>query len=461
MAATVGRSRALGSSFVVFSGTLGVTWIALVGTPDAGVKPFHLSGFVFAVVAASRVGAVDRAVHVIRRWWAFWVGLALWLCSLAWASVVWADPYAPQGKILQQGASATVALLVATAFTRVDNEALRRRLWWCAPAAVTTTLLFLFVPLVRAGVNPLGVIGDALRTGNSGVILFGLFSQAFAGAGSEVIRTGLRHECISGIIATGAITLLVWDRDRPGRRWATLFGGAALAAALALVVFSLTRTMSATVAAWLLLVAARPLVRGRGRPTELLVAVAIVVGTLVLLFGPASALFAGRYVSGENRSLEVRSEASGEVIEDPFASLPFGSPAERDGDRVESPHNVVLDGLLAGGMLGLVGTSLMFGAVMIRLAGEVSSYLRGADDWHLPVTRAPVLLLGLQPVARFLSNGGGLLSLADWVALGAFFGLVTANDRLGRPRDQAGVSMPGSWAQVRSGTSASSGKNRP
>jgi hypothetical protein len=105
-----------------------------------------------------------------------------------------------------------------------------------------------------------------------------------------------------------------------------------------------------------------------------------------------------------------------------------------DVDIEASPHNVVLDALLAGGLVGALAALAYFLMLAVAVGRLAVEYLVGSDTWHLPVSRAATIGIGLIPTVRLLTAGGGILSFGEWAAAAAFFALVAANARAAKGR---------------------------
>jgi hypothetical protein len=70
---------------------------------------------------------------------------------------------------------------------------------------------------------------------------------------------------------------------------------------------------------------------------------------------------------------------------------------------------------------------------------ELRRYLTAAQHWVLPFHHRWVLVLGLLPLVRWFTAGGGALHMTDWTAAAFFLGLVEANRRAGRIEAPADV----------------------
>jgi hypothetical protein len=403
--------------------TCGIQWLDIVSAGSLSLKWFHGPAIALLAVTVLVPDLGGRLVRVLEVWGAFWAAWAVYLSAIVVAQVVHDDPYFPLPHVPKQLLYSSIALAAAVAAFSLASPFGRRAAAWAAGAAAALGLIVLCRPLLASGVNPATITWSAIRTGQPDQIIYGIFQRAFIGtdvATADPVQANLRHGLASALALAIFLTALVRPTlDRHRRRVAD--AGIVLAASF--LALTLSRSAILAVLVWVLIMALTPLVRGRAPLRQWLLPALLVVGAVAVFVLPAGQLFEERFV-GEQGSAEVRGTNSTEVIE-AFDRYALGA---NDLSIDASPHNVVLDGLLAGGYVAAAAGLVLLGTYVLILGRLVGDHL-AERPWALPLSRAAAIGIGVVPLVRLISAGGGLLNLAEWVGAGTFMGLVALERR--------------------------------
>jgi hypothetical protein len=413
--------------------TCGIGWLDVVRGGSLSLKWFH--GVAAALVAAAFVlpDLGGRLLRIMGVWGAFWAAWCVYLAAAVMAQVVNADPYFPLLNIPKHIVYSGVALAAAVAAFSLPTSTGRRALTWAAGATAGLGVVVLCRPLIASGVNPAALTWSAIRSGQPDQIIFGIFQRSFIGteiATVDPVQANLRHGLASALALSIFLTALVRPTLALERR---RVADAGIVAASLFLALTLSRAAILAVLIWVLIMALTPLVRGRAPLGHWVVPVVLPVVAVAIVVLPIGRIFAERFE--DQSSAAVRSSNSAQVIEH-FDQYAVGA----DGLSIDaSPHNVVLDGLLAGGYVGAAAGVVLFGSFVLILGRLIGDHL-AERDWALPFSRAATIGIGVVPVVRMVTAGGGLPNLAEWVGAGIFMGLV-ALERLQaqRPSERLGT----------------------
>lgn len=421
------RDARLAWALVAVVATAGVQWFGLLGAGSLALKWFHLAAVALVAVVLLTPDLGARIEVIAHRWGVFWVAYAVYLAAVLSTHVLRHEPFLPLSLFARQVVYGAAGALVAVAALSLVTESARRALSWTALISSAVALVALFEPLVRLGLNPVSLLIDGFLGGRPELVIFGLFRASFASAGGladEAVRANLRHGLASAMALSLFLTALARaDLPRVRRHVADL--GMGMAGVI--VAITLSRSIILAVIAWLAIVTARPLVRGKASLRRWALPALLAGSVVVLAFSPAGDVFEERFLTDEG-SVSARGANLTDALDHADEYLLGADGVEPEA----SPHNVVLDALLAGGLLGALAALAGFVVLAAALAQLSFHYLTGAASWHVPVSQAATIGIGLIPLARFLTAGGGLLSFGEWAALGVFFALLAANARAAR-----------------------------
>jgi hypothetical protein len=425
--------RAVAIGWLVLMATLPIQWMQIASSSVGIVRWFHLGALAFVTLALASI-PVRRCLRTVwRASGPFVLATSSWLVVLAAASHRHGQGLSSDA--VQQGAYALIAFVVAAWFVRLlrdDDEGL----WgWVLATGVVTLVSFLVIfdnSARDAGVNALDTAVRGITTGNTDLIEFDLFRRTFAEAstGETDARSNVRHEVFASLVVAMWVSVLAWSRChlRAGRPVML-----AVVAVTGLLTFiSLSRATYLMVALVAVPLGLRALLNrwATRRETYLLVAstwlvlAATVTGLYVVLF---NRLFE------DSDSYEGRSDHLGEAVSaiaDQFFVGHVGTPRA---------HNIVLDTWFRAGVAGGLAAAAM--VVMVAVATfhfgrrvVVARQLDWAD--------VALFSLGVVPLVRMFTAGGGTLHLTSWVALGVVGGAWAARHRTSTARPPAGAPAP-------------------
>jgi hypothetical protein len=413
-------------AFLAVVATAGVQWFGLAAASSLSLKWFHLAVALLTVVVILATDLPRRIEIISHHWGPFWVAFGVYLASILLAHIVNEDPFLPLALFARQVVYAAAGFVLAMAALSLVTPAARRALALASCVTSVVAVVALFVPLMELGLNPVGLLIDGFLGGQPEVVIFGLFRAAFASAGGladEAVRANLRHGLASALALSVFLTALV--RPRVGRNL-RLVSDVGTVVAVLLLSITLSRSVILAVLVWLLLVTVRPLFRGRASTLRWALPGLIAASVVLLAVAPPGQIFEERFTADDG-SADARAGALGDAIENIDEYLLGANDLEAEA----SPHNVVFDALLAGGLLGALAALVFFGFFAVAVIRLTISYLVDRPDWHLPVSRAAAVGIGLVPAARFLTAGGGILTLGEWMGAATFMALVASNARAG------------------------------
>jgi len=411
-------------AFLAVTATAGVQWFGLAGASSLSLKWFHLAALGLVALVLVTPDLAARLEVVTHRWGPFWIAVIVYLAAVLVTHVIRPEPFLPLAIFARQALYAGAGLVLAVAAVSLPTRRARRPLGLAALASATVAIVALFEPLIRRGINPVTVLIDGLLGGSPDVVVFGLFRASFASAGGladEAVRANLRHGLASALALSIFLTALV-RADLP--RWYRRVADVGIAFAGVLLAITLSRSVILAVVIWLAVVTARPAFRQRGSLWRWSLPAILVASVAVLALSPLGQVFEERFLTNEGSASEREANVTGALEHvDEYLLGANGVDVEA------SPHNVVLDALLAGGVVGALAALVFFGLLAAALVRLTAQYLAGSTAWHLPVSHAATIGIGLIPLVRFLTAGGGMLSFGEWAAAGAFLALVAVNGR--------------------------------
>ncbi len=410
---------------------LTLEWVTVSGAAGGFVKPFHLGLVAVAALAFLR-WPVGRLVGPVLHRFAGIHGAYLLLVAVSLAGgLAFTNPYFSRSTGLRVLTYAVGSLVLAGVVARLALEPRARRMLALAGAAAAVTVAVgITVGLAATGANPLGVLGEALAKGDPDIVSNRLLRTAFR-SNEDLADVGanLRHKVFLAVLLATFVGLAFMPsrHDRADRSRRRLVMAASVLGAV-LVVLSLSRSTILCLAVAAALGPLRSIVRNRARPAQAIAAVVGLAVAAALLVSPVAELLGERFAA--NRSYERRLAAAGPGFLDGFGGATLAGTTK---GAVPTPHNLVLDAWLSGGVAAFVLAVVL----LLSLAGlwlaMARRYLRGRPGWHLPVGQQWVLGMGLIPLVRAFT-AGNQFHMVEWSAIGVFTGLVLANERLARER---------------------------
>jgi len=272
-----------------------------------------------------------------------------------------------------------------------------------------------------------------LQGGSVQSYLNGVFRPAAQAAarlvGAARDSSNVRHQLTEALIL--AAGLAIWRGS--GRTRSLTIGIAS-----ATVVMSLSRSsmLAASVpVAIFVAIRLREMLR-RFRLTPASVSAIVVVLGLLPTVGTA---IARRLSGADDLSAERRASAVGEAIHEAGRSYLVGLDIPRT--DVQSPHNLLLDSLLGGGVVSLVGALMLLMIALRVLLHCIRRAWRATSSEELRWALGCVTVASV-PVVRYLTAGDGFLELPLWAGLGLAIGMFDHGHRRGVPHLLAGQQHP-------------------
>lgn len=428
-----GIEQAIAWALVALLATLTLEWVILSGFTGGFVKPFHVSSLVLAGLVLSRWRPLSVISPVLRHHGAIYVSYVLLLALTLVSTLAYTFPFQPTPALIRQASYVAISVVVAGALFRIVHQRpVQQVLAWSGVVTVGVVVSGLFAALAAQGVNPLQLLGQAVAQGDPDVIIYQVFRVAFRSSDDLAeVGANLRHKVFIAL-ALGVFVGLAFLPAIARRRLAVrsvmvgvgLLGGA-------LVVVSLSRSAILILAIPLILAPLRLLLRRRARSGQVVLLGVVAVALVGLVVSPAADLLAARFSA--SGSYEARLDAvSSEFLSVFTDAALIGAPRT----AVEtSPHNLVLNGWLAGGVGGAICTVILLVAHGRLWLQMLRQYLRGSPGWVLPIDRLWLLAIGAIPLVRAFT-AGNQFHLIEWTALGFFVAVTSANHRAA---DRAGV----------------------
>ncbi len=288
---------------------------------------------------------------------------------------------------------------------------------WSAAVAAVALVGGLTLSMLGNGVNPLGVVQQAVATGDPEVLQRELFRSSFTGYGfdEETVRGNLRHEIFGAILL--AMYVSSWAvRMRPLVSSALRIAfRVSMVVCVVLLLVSMSRSVLIAAAAWPLVSLMQAVRTMSLTRRQMVTAYACGAAVLLLLVSGLGKVLWTRFTE-DTASYEAR----GGRYENAFASIREnfflgGVPVEG-----VSSHNFVLDSWLRGGVLmGVVAAVILL--LLVAAWVRVLVRLPLEPSWMVPVAAAFAL-----PIDRMLTVGSGLIPPVEWLTLGFIAGVAAA-----------------------------------
>jgi O-antigen ligase len=287
---------------------------------------------------------------------------------------------------------------------------------------VSVTIIgVLGVMFARSGINPASVLAEAVSEARFQPILLA-FRFIHEDVNENAATSTLRHFEVRAMVVASLLGIAMLGSHSRRSSWLLAGSSFVLASAAAFVTFSRGNILALSVAVLPALVWWLRRVAVRWRVAVIGAVVAIGVGLLQV------GVVADALWEKSNDSSEVR----GERLEQSLELLDDGvwtgvAKFLPDGRRLESPHNIVLDLWLGGGVAAaLCGAILVVLAVVLTI--RIGARALRAD--HLEPLMAWSAVFGLMGlvVIRMLTGGGGMLDPVSWFGFGAVLAIRTAHD---------------------------------
>lgn len=404
-----------------FFAVLPFQWIAAAG--GAKLPYLALLAGLSALFLAPR--AINGATGVLNRAMLWLVPYAVYLMVLHVAL----HGSQGQGIALRQAFFLSGFVLVA-AWLAASRDPARMVRWW-GGAAILSFLAGSEWIARGLGLGWPEAVVRFVQSGDLNFVVYGFFREIFnaTAGGAEANVAASQKNMVSATMLLGLILFRAGhaggDRDRLGLAMTVLV--------VALLIMLNTRTVLLSLALALVLIGLMGALRGRqltlGAFLLRIFAALAASLALVLVFSSATALtdVLGARFAFDDYSSGARLQQyvwALQRIEQAF--LTGSGYAELNGHPV---HNLFLGAFMHAGVGAFLLVCFVYGVLLAAWWGFALRATVSTGYWVLPVRAEWVAVLPLQPMLRmWFSGDAGHNSLVEWTALGAFAGLVAANE---------------------------------
>lgn len=391
---------------------LPLQWFVLGQTPLGAMRLHQAVLLVAAAVLA--LSRPPRVLAGVLRTAAPFLVLNV-LLLLVWSAIAAHQgvlPRTPVQEALYLGVFVVFGAYFARAASRAEPGVLEL-LRWSAVASVTVLVLALTLSMLNNGVNPLGVLGQAIAAADPELLQKELFRSSFAGYGfdAETVRGNIRHEVFGAVLAAMYVSVWAEQLVPGGRGKGRALRRLGLAAGTVLLLMSMSRAVLIAAAIWPLLVIFRAAVTYTITRRQVALLGAAVVGLLVLVVSGVAQVLWVRFTQ-DTSSYQSRAGRYG----DAFATIRLNFWTGVGETTSSASHNYVIDAWLRIGVLGAAIAAAILAVLLVSWAMVV---LRLAVDpvWMVPVAAAFAL-----PLVRMLTSGTGLIPPVGWFVLAFIVG---------------------------------------
>lgn len=371
------------------------------------MRPFHLAALFFVAANLMTPRGGRPVLRVVRSTAVFSAAIVCWLVFVAAAQVYHQVSIA---ETVQQAIYAGTALSAAGFFAALHCGGPEgwKVIRWSALVALGSFGVFFLHSARSAGIDPIGLVVEAVRSGDPGVLQFSLYRPVF-GTGSG------RHEVFAALLVMMWVSVYAQGRAPLTRTWRRLLYRASVLGCAGAVVISLSRAIILALALAAGVYVLRSLASGGRTGQKIMVGYFAAMGLCVAAYLGLFGLLGERFVA-DTASYSERAV----VLESSLESNPLvGTPAQDI-----SSHNFVLDSWLRAGLLGALAATMAFVAVLVAWGRTVARAMSTSAAGH-----AAMAALVALPVVRLMTAGGGVLHLTEWLALGFFGGYLARRQR--------------------------------
>jgi hypothetical protein len=412
-------------AFIVFLATLPLEWLTLSKAGGGLIKPFHVSALVFIVVCLVRWRPAQLLRGVAHRHVAVYGSYLVLLGATLAAGLAYADPYLSRDTIGRQFFYGAASLVVAGMLALVIGRRPQRGIAWTGVITCLTLVGAIGVASATQHVDPIGVVRDALVQQNPDLITYRLLRSAFR-SDPELgdVGANLRHKVFLGLLLAAfaglAYTMIVDRRRRLTR--GVLVGGSVVA--FGFVILSLSRSTILCLVITLMLFPLRIVVRKRASASHAASVAVAAALTLAVALSPVGELLYTRFMTSASYDSRITGAGSSFLAQFEDAAL----AGTQQSKVLQSPHNLVLNSWLAGGIIAAAAAVVLLVAFARVWAREVRRYITGGRGWVLPVEQLWIIGIGVIPLVRSVT-AGNQFHMVEWVAVGVFLGTTFANER--------------------------------
>lgn len=384
-----------GLGLLIFAALLPLQWDSLVSSSVGTLRYFHVGAAALVLLGAPAIRSHWNHLRVV----SFPIVPAFFVSSaaLTMTAIVF-------GGSLFNAIQALVYLVVGVAasacfLSALQHEGARGMVAQSGGVATLLALGGMWRGFRDYGVDLFGAYAQAAQ-GQQGLLLHG-FRLVFE-QGDESLRSQARHEVFGALLVAALLSYAVGTVSRVGN----VIRFVATAAILVLIVLSLSRALLLAMALMAVLPLARVCVSGRLSRWSVPLGIGVVVGGF-LAWDFVSGLVSGRL--SDTRSYEGRlNSLDAFAAQDVVQRLLLGG-----GPLPVSTHNMVLDGLLLGGVIAGLASALVALRVIVLVGSGLGRFAASGSYLDAAATAA-----GMVAIVRMATSGGGQLHLVSWVAIG-------------------------------------------
>ncbi|MBO9448945.1 hypothetical protein J7426_01665 [Tropicibacter sp. R16_0] len=348
---------------------------------------------------------------------------------------------ATKGMVFRQVFFLTCGLTLAVGISGIRADA--RVLRWGGMLAIFGFFAFTEFLARQIGLSWTTTLVHFLSTGDLGFVFYHFLREMFQMVAPEGVDVPASNKNI--VAACMFIAMVLMRAGYTGRGADRIGGFVTLVTLLTLVIFNtrsvlLMAAVGIPFAAWIGLVC-----RGVRSPGEFYVKSSIIILSalaliLVLSAGSAAMDEVAARLSFEDQSTEGRLNQYAWAFSLIEQSPLVGSGlVELNGQNV---HNLFIGAWLHAGLAAFLLVVIAYLGLLLSWLLFVFRLVAAPGNWVLPVRAEWVAILPLMPLFRvWVAGDAGHPGFGEWIAFGAFFGLVLANRRA-RGRDRAFVLTP-------------------
>lgn len=413
-------------------------WFVLLSSSTGGLRLHQVALFAFTFLVAAHWGVA----HVARRLHVFLLANLYMFIILITMNIYHGDsPLDPILQLIYIG----VFLAVATYFFQARNAAdfrLVDALRWTTVSTTTVLICALGLSMVSNGVNPIGVVQEAIAAGDPTFLQQEFFRSSFIGFGlsADVANANMRHGVFGGLLFTMYVSSWATTRRPLAEPMQRIVYRSAMVVASMLLLLSLSRAILIAALLWPAISFCRALVTGRVSPRQQL---AVLPGVLAVVGLAMTGFLEVVWIrfTDDTRGYATRTNLLGQAFDNIRANFWTGGV---DLTRRNSSHNLVLDAWLHGGILAGISALVVLLLIFLLWLALILR-LRTMSMELVPLVAAMAL-----PCVRLVTQGGGLMQPAEWVTLGFVMGVLVAI-RLGEDRAASTKPAPEVRAAVGAG----------
>ena len=339
-------------------------------------------------------------------------------------------PYHSFSWMVKQSVYFLISVSIIITLARVKHETYKK-LAYLGPVAAAIFLLSFLYSAQIANVNLIALFVQAIKTGDSGLLMFQVFKATMvAGAGESVeeLRSNLRHGIAEAILISSIISYS-FARNFIEKRSHVFIINSANIVIMFVVMITLSRAVILSaifcIAVLYFFVSFSDEAKKGKSPNffgKYVLYFLLPCVTLILTFEFGLIdLIASRFFSSDQAG-----SYSGrlDVLNDTFKYIKEGVilPSSIRSFDPPVPHNIMLSAWLATGLLGLIVSSCFWLSIGLTMTNKILLAIKSRAS-YVPISYVGAVALLSLPFIRAVTAGGGLTA-SSWAALGLAYGVI-------------------------------------